>query len=493
MSAKLFLIDGHSQVFQAYYALGHLTSPKGLPVNAVFGFVGMFQRLLREQKPDYLGVVFDMEGPTFRHKAYKEYKATRKPTPEDLIPQVPVIQDILRAYRVPVYGVQGYEADDVIATIAKQSASEGMDVYIVTTDKDAQQLIGPHIKVLNMRKEQVLDLDWLKKERGLAPEQVVDVMALEGDHVDNVPGVPGVGEKTALELIHEWGTLDNLLANADKVKRPKLRENLVKNADLARLSKRLVILDTQAPVKFSLEEMKYQGPDRERLIAIFKELAFSKYLADLTAAPGEAAPAVETVKETRYQLVNTPEAFEALLAELRRQGRFAVDTETTSPTPVNAELVGLSFSWKEQEAYYVPVMAPLGEKALGRQATLEALAPVLRDERIKKVGQNIKFDMIVLQNHGIEVRGVAFDTMVAAYLLDADKMSYSLENLGQEFVGERKTPISALIGKGRNQRTMDTVPMAQVCPYACADADITLRLAQTLEPRLKEMNLWDLF
>jgi len=228
MSAKLFLIDGHSQVFQAYYALGRLTSPKGLPVNAVFGFVGMFQRLLREQKPDYLAVVFDREGPTFRHQEYKEYKATRKPTPEDLIPQVPVIEEILRAYGVPIYGVSGYEADDVIATIAKRAAADGLDVYIVTTDKDAQQLIGPHIKVLNVRKDQVLDLEWLKKERGLTPEQVVEVMALEGDHVDNIPGVPGVGEKTALELIHEWGTLENLLANAEKVKRPKLRENLIR-------------------------------------------------------------------------------------------------------------------------------------------------------------------------------------------------------------------------------------------------------------------------
>ncbi len=497
--SKLFLIDGHSQVFQAYYALGSLTSPDGLPVNAIFGFVGMLQRLLREYKPDYCAVVFDMEGPTFRHEAFKEYKATRKPTPEDLVPQIPVIREIIEAYQLPSYGVRGYEADDVIATIAKKVAEKGLDVFIVTTDKDAQQLIGPHISVLNARKDQVLDLEWLKKERGLTPEQVVDVMALEGDAVDNVPGVPGVGEKTALQLIHEYGTLENVLQNADRVKRPKLRENLRNHADSARLSKRLVTLDSNVPVEFSLDEMKIKGPDRPRLIALFKGLDFKKFLAELTPAPASdppgAAPTAVAQKppKTEYRLVNTPEALDALLNGLRKQDRFALDTETTGLAPMDAELAGMSFAWTAGEAYYVPFMGPLGALTLNRQKTLAAFAPFLQDAAVAKIGQNIKYDMLVLRNHGITVRGVFFDTMIAAYLLDPDRKSYSLENLGAELVGVRKTPISDLIGEGRRQVTIDTVPLDKVCPYACADADITLRLANVLEPRLREMNLWSLF
>jgi DNA polymerase-1 len=485
MSPKLFLIDGHSQVFQAYYAIGDLTSPKGLPVNAAFGFVGMLERLLREQKPEYCAVVFDMEGPTFRHKVFKEYKATRKPTPPDLIPQIPVVQQIIKAYRIPTYALSGYEADDVIGTIASQAASKGMEVYIVTTDKDAQQLIGPHVKIWSSRKNQVLDLEWLQKERGLRPEQVVDAMALEGDSIDNVPGIQGVGEKTALELVREWGTLERVLDNAQQVKRPKLRGNLMKGAEAARLSKQLVTIDTQAPVKFSLEEMKYRGPDRDRLIAIFRELGFNKYLADLVP--------MEPAAETRYRLVNTAEALEALVAGLKGQTVFSLDTETTSAVPVDAQLVGLSFSWKEKEAYYLPLMAPLGEKALSRQAALDALAPVLQDKRIQKIGQNIKFDMIILKNHGVGLEGVAFDTMVAAYLLDPERRRYNLGELALGYLGQKKTPISDLIGEGRNPRSMDTVPLDQICAYSCQDADLALRLAHLMEPKLKDLNLWSLF
>jgi DNA polymerase-1 len=482
---KLFLIDGHSHLYRAFFAVRGLTSPEGRPTNAVFGFTAMLRKLLREQKPDYLAVAFDMPGKTFRHDLFEEYKATRVKPPDEFIAQIPLTREVLDALQVPVYAQEGYEADDVLGTLAVQAAGRGLEVVIATGDKDAAQLLGPNVSIFDTGKEETLTAEKLRERDGIAPEQVVEVMALSGDSSDNVPGVPHVGTKTALALIQEYGTLENVLAHVGEIRGERLKESLTRHAEAARLSRRLVTIDTDAPVELSLDACRVKPPQPERLIPVFQKLGFRQFIAELPVAP--------TRDEAAYHLVNTEDALEHLLAALRAQKRFSIDLETTSPSPMLAEVVGLSVCWKPKEAWYIPTRAPASDPALDAEKVLGALRPILADESVGKIGQNIKYDAVVLRRHGVELRGIVFDTMIAAYVLDAERRRYGLDELAADYLGYRMIPISDLIGKGKKQITMDRVPAGKVCDYCCADSDIALRLAETLEKPLREQKMHNLF
>jgi DNA polymerase-1 len=482
---KLFLIDGHSHLYRAFFAVKGLTSPEGRPTNAVFGFTAMLRKLLREQKPDYLAVAFDMPGKTFRHDLFEEYKATRVKPPDEFIAQIPLTREVLDALQVPVYAREGYEADDVLGTLAVQAAGRGLEVVIVTGDKDAAQLLGPNISVLDTGKDQTLTAEKLRERDGIAPEQVIEVMALSGDPTDNVPGVPHVGPKTALQLVREYGTMENVLAHAGEVRSGRLRENLTQHADSARLSRQLVTIDTKAPVELSLDACLVKPPDPERLIPVFQKLGFRQFIAEFPVAP--------TREEAAYHLVDAEEAFERLLAALRAQKRFSIDLETTSASPMLAEIVGLSVCWKPKEAWYIPTRAPAPNPTLDTEKVLAALRPILVNESVGKIGQNIKYDAVVLRHHGVELRGIVFDTMIAAYVLDAERRRYGLDELAADYLSYRMIPISDLIGKGKKQITMDRVPARKVCDYCCADSDIALRLSEILEKQLRGQKMYDLF
>jgi len=486
MRKRLFLIDGHSQLFQAFYAIRNLRSPAGVPVNAVYGFTAMLQKLLREERPDYIAVAFDTGEPTFRHERYEEYKANRDETPEEYEPQVPLVRRLLEAYGIPVFTKDGYEADDIIGTIAKKAANEGLDVFIVTRDKDLLQLLSDGIYIYDSKSGKVLDIEKFRKERGIEPKQMIDVLALAGDSSDNIPGVRLIGEKTALQLIREFGSLENVLSNLDKIPQKKRREYLEADADKARLSKELVTINTDVPLDFDLSECRYRGPDVAELKKLFEELGFRRFLEEFDE---EEKPTVDG----DYKLVNTEDGFETLMRQLSAAGSFAFDVETTSTTPMEAELVGLSFAWKEKEAYYVPVMAPRGETTLNRDRVLDSLRGILCDESVKKIGQNLKYDSVVLRKYGVELRGITFDTMVASYLIDPGKGRHNLDYLAQEMLNHRNIRISSLIGKGKKQKTMDTVPLDAIKDYACQDADVALRLSGKMAPRLKELGLDELF
>ncbi len=488
MPKRLFIIDGHSHCYQAYYAIAGLTSPDGTPVNAVYGFVGMLRKLIREQKPEYLVVAFDSKGPTFRHEQYAEYKATRKETPDDLIAQFPLIFEILGAYGIPVYACKGYEADDIIGTLARQASQKNVETHIVTADKDMEQLIDPRVKVYNVRKDQTQDLETLKREKGITPAQVRDILALMGDSVDNIPGVPGIGPKTALELVQKWGSLEGVLEHLDNLngtkRMQKIKDSLRSSAEQARLSKQLATIVVDVPVELDLEASRIEGENEDELRRIFGELGFNSLLAQM-------APSAET-KKTDYHVVNTPERFQDFLKDLSCRDTFSFDLETTSLNVVEARIVGLSFSWKEDEAYYVPLLLPDGETPLARSA-LEGLRPILEDKKIKKVGQNLKYDCAVLKNYDIELSGIAFDTMVASYLINPTRRRHGLDELAMQYLFYQTTPITDLIGRGKAQLTMDRVELEKIAKYACEDADIAYCLSHRLRPLLEQEGLLKLF
>jgi len=510
MARKLFLIDAHSYLYQAFYAIRQLNAPDGQPVNAVYGFTNLLMRLFTEIKPEYIAVAMDAPGKTFRHERYKEYKATRKEMPTELRSQIPLVREVMEAFGVPVFIVPGFEADDIIAAIARHAEKDGVETLIVTRDKDAKQLLSDRIRMFNTKDDSAYAPEDLKREWGIEPEQVVDLLALMGDSSDNIPGVPGVGEKTALALIHEYGALEEVLKNADKVKGKKLSENLTQYADQARMSKEMVILRTDVPVKIENLEQWRPGVnlDAKKLAALFEKMGFKRFLQNLAklregappqeekaidAALSRVVGEVETIDPTHYHLIDSAEAFEGLCAKLRERDAFAVDTETTSAFPMQAELVGMSFSWEKGEAYYLPFRGPdLAWRAEPR-AAMDALKPVLENPRAEKIGQNLKYDMLILRGNGVNLRGALFDTMVAAWLIDSSRTAYGIDLLARDYLNYRKIPTSDLIGKGKKQITMDQVPVKRVSEYACEDADIAWRLSRALEPMLGKEDLQSLF
>jgi len=513
---RLMLIDGHALAYRAYHAIPPLTGPSGEPTNAVFGFANMLLKAIQDSKPDYVIATFDT-GRTFRHEEFQPYKANRAEMPDDLRAQFRRVEELLAALGIPVVTKEGYEADDLLGTLARQASEQGVETLIVTGDSDTFQLVTDDTIVLTPRRTfgdvQRNDKDSIRQRYELEPEQLIDFKALVGDTSDNIPGVAGIGEKTALALLKEFGSLRAIYEHLDKVTPQRYRQALEGGRESAFLSQRLATIVRDVDVKLDLAAARWGQLDRECVLELFRELGFRALVSRIPQAEApkdtwskasqlglfgaqEDDVAVARGESTGlYQTVDTPEALEQLASVLRRASCIALDTETTSTDAMRAHLVGISLCATPAEAYYIP----LGHDArlhTGKQLPLElvsrGLGPVLADPGITKVCHNAKFDLIVLQRHGLPVEGLAVDTMVAAWLLEPEGRGIGLKNQAWQRLGIEMTSISDLIGTGRNQLTMDQVSVAQVTPYACADADMTLRLVDVLRPALEERDQWRL-
>ncbi len=479
----VYLIDGTAYVYRAFHAIRGLTNSRGMPTNAAFGFARMILKLMDERAPSHVAILFDAKGPTFRHEAYTEYKANRPPMPEDMAAQLPYIQQLTEAFRIARIEMPGYEADDLIGTLARQAEAQGFSVVMVTGDKDFLQLVTEKAVIWDPMKEKQTDLAAVHESFGLEPAQIIDVMGLSGDTSDNIPGVPGIGPKTAKELIRCYGSIQAIYEQLSEVGTARQREKLAAFEAQARLSRQLVEICTEAPVVFQPEDFVRREPDAEALGRLFQELEFSQ-LQKRFAAPTEG-PA------KHYTMINTADALDDLAADLRRAGAFALDTETTSQDPMRARLVGISVSLRPNEAFYIPC----GHNYLGvpaqlpRDRVLEVLRPVLEDPTLAKVGQNIKYDLIVLARHGVAVDGVVFDTMIASYLLNPSKRSHGLDQIALDFFDHRNITYADVAGKGAAAVTFDKVPLEKAVPYACEDADITWMAYQVLRERLDKEGL----
>ncbi|HVX13689.1 MAG TPA: DNA polymerase I [Pirellulales bacterium] len=486
----VYVIDANSLIFQVFHAIPEMTSPRGEPVNAVFGFVRDILYIAQEKEPNYLFCAFDMAGPTFRHELYADYKVHRTEMPDELVPQFPAIRRVLETLGVPILELEGFEADDILATLARVTEELGGECFLVTADKDCRQLITERVKVYNVRKNLIYDAAELAKEWGVAPGQVVDFQALVGDPVDHVPGVPLIGPKIARELLQKYGTLEGVLDHAHEVSGAKRKQNLIDSREQALLSRQLVRLDSQVPIEIDWARGRLGGFDRERALAIFAEYGFHRFGEQLKQLNVSEAP---PTWQADYRLVNTPAAFDEFLAALRRQSCISIDTETTSAAATQADLVGFSFAWHPGEAYYLPVRAPVGEPRLDVDAVLAGLRPILEDPAVSKIGQNLKYEILVLRAAGIELKGLTFDSMVASYLLDAGERNHNLDELAQRYLNHATIRITELIGTGKDQKRMDEVPLAAIASYAGEDADVPLRLMPILAPRLSEQGLSSLF
>jgi len=487
----VYVVDAHALIHQLFHALPEMTSPQGEPVGAVYGFARDMVYLLEIKRPDYLFCAFDLPGKTFRHALYEGYKKDRPAMPDDLVPQIESIRRLIDALAIPALACESFEADDVMATLARLVEERGGRCCLVTSDKDCRQLISDRVTLLNIRKDQVFDRAALSDDWGISPEQVADFQALVGDSVDNVPGVPLVGPKLARQLLQKYGTLEGVLDHAAEVSGAKRRQNLMEGRQQALLSRQLVRLDRHVPVAVDWGAGRVGSMDGGRVRELFREFGFQSLAEKADALGGKwgVPRAKQAEVRAEYRLVDTPEALEAFVDQLRRQTCISLDTETTNVWPRWAEIVGLSFAWKEDEAWYLPVRAPAGEPCLDRAETLEALRPVLEDEAIEKVGQNLKYEIIVLRAAGIGLAGVAFDSMVASYLLDAGQRNHNLDELARRYLGHTTIKITELIGTGKAQKRMDEVPVRRVADYAGEDALVPLRLRPILWKKLTEASL----
>jgi len=486
---KLFLIDGSALAYRAYFAFirNPLINSKGENTSAVYGFVVSLLNIIDKEKPDYLAVVFDTKEPTFRHEMFPEYKATRQKMPDDMVEQLPRIHEAVEALNVPILLKPGFEADDIMGTLAKKAEAAGMVTYLVTGDKDFMQLVSDQVMIYNPKsgsaEPEILDVAGVEKKLGLPPDKVIDYLSLMGDSSDNVPGVPGIGPKTALRLLQNYGSLDEVLANAAQVSKKNARESLLMNSDKAHLSKKLVTLHTDVPIELELDHLIAQAPDINRVVPLFQELEFSS-LVDRFTERDEAGDA-------EYRTVLSETELARLIENMQAAGSFAMDLETTEIDPISADIVGLSFSWQKGKAYYVPLqlLKSATVSPLSKELVLSKLKPLFEDEKFKKTGQNIKYDMLVLAQHGVEVRGIEFDTMVAAYLLNPSARRLNIDILSLEYLNYKKIPTSELIGKGKKQISMADVALEKICDYACEDADIAWQLRQKLAPKLDEADM----
>ncbi len=532
MGSLLVLVDGHSLAYRAYYALLRhgLQTRKGEPTHAVYGFTSMLLKVWREHRPSHMAVAFDV-GRTFRHEAFAEYKATRAKRPSDFDAQLARIRQVIEALAIPILTAEGYEADDVIGTAARQALEQDMEVLIVTGDTDTFQLIRPGIRVLISRRHfddiAIYDVQAIRARYGLEPHQLVDLKALAGDASDNIPGVRGIGERTATELLKRYGSLENLYAHLDEIQLERVRRLLEAGREQAFLSKELVRIRTDAPISMQWEACRVGRYDPEAVRTLFQELEFRSLIPRLPngAAPSEEKPpeappgparqptlfpeplgpaAVQPLtapplrtehlpRPTEASVVTDEAGLAALREALERAPRFAFDVETDALSPMQAGLVGLSFAVEEGRGYYVPVGHRDGTPQLPLGQVLEALGPFLSDPGRPKVAHHAKFDMLVLARHGVEVEGLAFDTMVAEWVLNPAAYGLSLKHLAWLRLGVEMTPIEQLIGKGKGQRSFADVPVSAAAPYAAADADLTLRIARVQEEELQRQGLWKLF
>ena len=484
---KLFLIDGNSLLYRSYYAIHRLSTSQGFPTNAIFGFLNTLRKLIQQEQPSYLGIVFDTGKPTLRHKAFKDYKAHRKPMPEDMIVQIPVLKKVLEAMNIPLFEFEDYEADDVLGSLARQASGQNVSSVIISTDKDLYQLIDGDTSVFNPTKEIYLDEKKVKEIFGVRPSQVVDVLSLWGDPTDNIPGVPGIGEKTSKQLINQFGSLRNLLKNISRIKNPRLREKIEQNLEMVEVSRKLVTIEQKLDIPFKLEDFAVSKPEEEKLSSLLKELEFTSLLSDYVKKPEEG--------RKDYSLILEERDLRRLISEIKKAKAVSIDTETDSPSPTIARLVGISFSTRAGEACYLPVGHDYvgAPRQISKEKALVLLREVLSEPGIKKIGQNIKYDSIILEREGLRLEGLDLDTMVLSYLLEPNWGKHNLERLALTYLGVKAIPYADIVGKGKGQLTMNAVPMEKVVPYACQDADLALKLSSLLWPMVKEKNLAKLY
>ncbi|MBN1862931.1 MAG: DNA polymerase I [Dehalococcoidales bacterium] len=503
----LMLFDGNALLHRAFHALPPLTVRKtGETVGAVYGFALMLLKALSELNPSHCAVAFDLKAPTFRHQLFRDYKAHRPPTPDELVNQLGRVRELVSAFNIPIFELEGYEADDVLGTLSREASEQGIDSVIVTGDADTMQLVSPKTRVLypkprgSFSDTNLYDEATVKERYGVAPEHIADLKGLVGDPSDNIPGIPGVGNKTAVKLIGQFGSVEEIYAQLDQVSPPKLQALLRQHEETARQSKHLATIVTGVPLSFKLDSCQLSLYDRKQVAELFRELEFFSLLTKLpeAEAPSEASSTSPEVKvtpqvEPAYHTVNTAPDFDGLLARLKDARSFVFDLETTSLDAMQAQLVGISLSLMPGEAYYLPVgHIGLGQpEQLPLETGVNGLKPLFEDASLAKLAHNGKYDMTVLAGYGVAVANLAFDTMIAAYLLN--EKSLGLKALAFSRLGIEMTPITDLIGSGAKQRPMSQVSVAEAAAYAGADADITGRLKELLEPELREQGLWRLF
>ena len=506
---RLYLVDGSGYIFRAYHALPPLTRKSdGAPVGAVSGFCNMLYKLLTdmadEHDPTHFAVIFDYSSKTFRNEIYPQYKAHRPEPPEDLRPQFSLVREATRAFNVPCIELDGYEADDIIATYARQVEQDGGEVVIISSDKDLMQLVSDKVTMLDTMKNKKIGRDEVIEKFGLGPEHVVDIQALAGDSADNVPGVPGIGVKTAAQLIEEFGDLETLLARAGEIKQNKRRENLIEFAEQARISKQLVTLKSDAPTPESVDDFAVRPIDKERLLSFLKEMEFgtltrrveSDFVGQSGAMNGSAAAASPapppSAEKAEYEAVYSEAALAAWVAAATERGVVAVDTETTSLNAMQARLCGVSLATHAGRACYIPVGhggdgLALDDEDVGKQMSVERalalLKPMLEDPGVLKVGQNLKYDAVVLSRYGIDIAPFD-DTMLMSYALDCGKGGHGMDELAKRHLDYETIKFSDVAGTGKKAKSFDNVPIREATKYAAEDADITLRLYEILKPRL---------
>ncbi|MGD8275654.1 MAG: 5'-3' exonuclease H3TH domain-containing protein, partial [Thiohalocapsa sp.] len=484
----LVLVDASGYLFRAYHALPKLTNSRGEATGALVGVLNMLRKLIDEEKPEYIGVVFDASGPTFRDRIYEDYKANRPPMPEDLREQLGPLKEIIRAMGLPLLEVADVEADDVIGTLANRAAADGLPTLVSTGDKDMAQLVNEHITLVNTMSDTVLDPAGVKEKFGVAPEHIVDYLALMGDSIDNIPGVPKCGPKTAAKWIQEYGDLDGVLANAEKVK-GKIGESLRASLEQLPLSRELTTIKTDVELDFAPTDLTPSPPDTETLRDWYERIESKRLLATLNDADGEAA---ENKPQPAYALVLQETELDAWLAKLEAADLFAFDTETTDLDYMRARVVGVSFAVDTDgavEAAYVPLAHayPGAPDQLDRERVLGRLKPLLEDPARPKVGQNLKYDMSVCANHGIAMSGIAHDTMLESYVLDSTATRHDMDSLAKKYLDRDTVHFEDIAGKGAKQLTFDQIPLEQAGHYAAEDADITLALHRELWPKIEAM------
>ena len=490
-SKSLYIIDGSSYIFRAYFGIRQfLSTSTGFPTNALYGFINMLQKVVKDEKPDYLCVAFDSKEKTFRHDIYPEYKANRDAPPEDLIKQFPYFEPLVAAYNIASVRVPGFEADDIIGTLALKGAKAGYRVVIVSGDKDMMQLVSPEVQMLDTMKNKWFGIKEVEEKFGVPPEKVIEVMGLMGDSSDHIPGVKGVGPKTATELIQKYGSIDELYKSIDEIEKKKLKQKLVQDKELALLSRKLVTIDTSMKLDCSLDDLKVRPSKNEDLKKLFSEFEFSSMLTGLEESDENSSEERKGIAESikqNYETVLTEADFNKWIKKLKKNKIFALDLETTSLRPVKARAVGISFSCDAGEACYIPLAhSYLGvPDQLGVTWVFEKLKPLLEDPNIKKVGQNIKYDFIVLKNEGIHLQGIAFDTMLASYLLNPSSRGHNLDALALEHLSHTTIKYKDVVGTASKEIGFDAVDVERATEYAAEDSDVTWRLYEKLSVLLK--------
>lgn len=485
---RVFLIDGNAVAYRAYYsyATKGLENSKGFPTNAIYGFALCLRKILKDEAPDAIAVAFDVKGPTFRHEMYKEYKAHRKPTPDDLILQFPKIKEMVAAWNIPIFELSGFEADDILGTMTTELVSQGHQVVVVTSDKDACQLVNDHVSLMDPGKDYaMIDVAGVKQKMGVAPEQICDLFALIGDASDNIPGAPGIGPKTALDLLDQHGSLEAIHNNIESMKSKSKQKALSENWDKVILSKRLATIITDVPIAIDLEAIRYRGASTEELMNFFKEMEFRSFFKETVSA--------NVPVEKDYRLIKTNDEWKKYFKQLQKIKRFAFDFETTGIDPQVAFPVGISFCIKDYEAVFILFdIHTSGESQLKAEDVLRDMKPLFEDPEIGKIGQNIKYEMNILRRFDIHLVGISIDTMVASYVINPSKSNHNMNDLAIEYLGEATVSIETLIGKGKTQITMDQADVEPLVQYGCQDSDIAWRLAGVLEERVKQAGCMEL-